>query len=174
MPTIAIQSYQSPVGELLLGVFNEQLCICDWSYRKMRKQIDHRIQKNLQATYQMQDHHLLRQTQAELTAYFEGKRQEFTIPLLLVGTLFQQTVWQHLQKVQYGNTETYLGLAKKMGNELAIRAVASANGANAISILIPCHRIVGSSGELTGYAGGLPAKKKLLELEGVQQQLQLF
>ncbi|HIP27800.1 MAG TPA: methylated-DNA--[protein]-cysteine S-methyltransferase, partial [Sulfurovum sp.] len=86
-------------------------------------------------------------------------------PLLMVGTDFQRSVWDGLIKIPYGTTASYLELSKNIDNEKAVRAVASANGANAISILIPCHRIIGSNGDLVGYAGGLSAKKKLLELE---------
>jgi methylated-DNA-[protein]-cysteine S-methyltransferase len=97
--------------------------------------------------------------------YFAHERKDFNIPLLTVGTDFQKSVWEGLIKIPYGTTASYLELSKNIGNEKAVRAVASANGANAISILIPCHRIIGSNGDLVGYAGGLPAKKKLLELE---------
>ncbi len=83
----------------------------------------------------------------------------------MVGSEFQEKVWTHLQKIPYGETISYKELSRRMGNEMAIRAVAAANGANAISIIIPCHRIVGSKGELTGYAGGIAAKRKLLKLE---------
>ena len=93
-----------------------------------------------------------------------------------MGTDFQKEVWTELIKIPYGESRTYLELSKQLGNELAIRAVASANGANAISIIVPCHRIIGSDGKLIGYAGGLSAKKKLLELEGALKtnQLSLF
>jgi methylated-DNA-[protein]-cysteine S-methyltransferase len=100
-----------------------------------------------------------------MKAYFANERKNFDIPLLMVGTDFQRSVWDGLIKIPYGNTASYLELSKNIGNEKAVRAVANANGANAISILIPCHRIIGSDGALTGYAGGLPAKKRLLELE---------
>ena len=90
-----------------------------------------------------------------------------------MGTEFQKQVWDSLLQVPYGKSETYLGLSKILGNEKAIRAVATANGANAISIIVPCHRIIGSNGDLVGYAGGLPAKKKLLELEGALSTSQL-
>jgi methylated-DNA-[protein]-cysteine S-methyltransferase len=109
--------------------------------------------------------------------YFSSKRKTFDIPLLLIGTDFQENVWNELIKIPFGKTSSYLELSRKLGNVLAIRAVASANGANAISIIIPCHHIIGSDGKLIGDAGGLAAKKKLLELEGYNQfdkQLKLF
>lgn len=165
--------YQSPVGELIMGDFNNQLCLCDWRYRNMRQEIDTRILKGLNAEFITQSTPLLVETQKQLAAYFDKKLTVFDLPLLFIGTDFQQTVWKALQQIDYGKTQTYLGLSKQLNNPKAIRAVASANGANAISIIVPCHRIIGSNQELVGYAGGLSAKKKLLELEQ-GSQLTLF
>lgn len=165
--------YKSPVGELIMGDFNDQLCLCDWRYRKMRQEVDNRIIKGLNTEYIEQSTPLLVETQKQLAAYFDKKLTVFDLPLLFIGTDFQQTVWKALQQIQYGKTKTYLDLAKQLNNPKAIRAVASANGANAISIIVPCHRIIGSNQELVGYAGGLSAKKKLLELEQ-GSQLELF
>jgi methylated-DNA-[protein]-cysteine S-methyltransferase len=91
--------------------------------------------------------------------------QNFNIPIVFAGTAFQQNVWQHLIQIPYGTTISYSALAQKMNMPDAVRAVATANGANAISIVVPCHRIIGNNGDLVGYAGGLPAKQKLLTLE---------
>ena len=165
MNQIHIQYYKTKIGELILGSFEEQLCLLDFRYRKMRKRVDARIQKGLDAEYIEKDDALLAQTRRELDEYLNGERKEFDIPLLMVGTDFQKNVWDALLKVPYGTTSTYLALAKKIGNPKAVRAVANANGANAIAVLIPCHRIIGSDGKLVGYAGGLPAKKGLLKLE---------
>ena len=170
---IHIYYYQSPVGELVLGDFNGQLCLCDWRYRKMRSEVDNRILKGLQAEFVEGLTPLLTETKNQLQAYFDKKRTTFDLPLLFVGTDFQQSVWKALEQIEYGKIQTYLSLSKQLNNPKAIRAVASANGANAISIIIPCHRIVGSNQELVGYAGGLPAKKKLLALEQ-GNQLELF
>ncbi|MEZ4837635.1 methylated-DNA--[protein]-cysteine S-methyltransferase [Flavobacterium sp.] len=170
---IHIHYYQSLVGELIMGDFNNQLCLCDWRYRKMRKEIDNRILKGLQAEFVNKKTPLLIETQNQLENYFDKKSTTFDLPLLLVGTDFQQSVWRALQQVDYGKTQTYLGLSKQLKNPKAIRAVASANGANALSIIIPCHRIIGSNQELVGYAGGLATKKKLLFLEQ-GGQLELF
>ncbi|MCR9253681.1 MAG: methylated-DNA--[protein]-cysteine S-methyltransferase [bacterium] len=162
---IFIHEYKTEYGDLILGDFHGELCICDWKYRKMRDAVDERIKNGLEADYVTKStsfHHLIID---QLEKYFAGELTEFDIPLKLVGTQFQQSVWQTLQEIPFGTSETYLGLSQKLGNEKAIRAVASANGANAISIIIPCHRIIGSNGELTGYAGGLATKKKLLNLE---------
>jgi len=162
---ISIQYYKSPVGEILLGSYAGKLCLADWKYRKMRTTIDSRIQKGLKAEYIVQSTEVIEETIKQMKEYFAHERKDFNIPLLMVGTEFQQSVWEGLVKIPYGTTASYLELSRNIGNEKAVRAVASANGANAISILIPCHRIIGSNGDLVGYAGGLPVKKKLLELE---------
>lgn len=173
---IQIQYYKSPVGELIIGVFDNQLCLCDWKYRKMRTAVDKRIQKGLNAEYIEKNHPIIEQTIEQLEAYFEDKKTTFDIPLLMIGTDFQQSVWNALIQIPYGKTASYLELSRRLGNEKAIRAVATANGANAISIIIPCHRIIGSDGSLVGYAGGLSAKKQLLKLENPSksEQLSLF
>jgi methylated-DNA-[protein]-cysteine S-methyltransferase len=101
----------------------------------------------------------------QLEEYFAGRRREFDVPLAPVGTAFQQRVWDELQRVEYGRTISYAELAARIGRPTAIRAAGAANGRNPISILIPCHRVIGSSGSLTGYSGGLEAKRLLLELE---------
>jgi len=131
----------------------------------MRKAVDARITKALKAEYIEKDDALLKETRQELDEYFKKERKTFDIPLLTIGTDFQKSVWEALLKIPYSTTSSYLQLAKDIGNEKAVRAVANANGANAIGIIIPCHRIIGSNGELTGYAGGLHVKKRLLKLE---------
>ncbi|MCB9231838.1 MAG: methylated-DNA--[protein]-cysteine S-methyltransferase [Bacteroidia bacterium] len=103
--------------------------------------------------------------QSQLSEYFAGQRRHFDFPLATHGTDFQQKIWQALQNVPYGHTTSYQHLADKIGNPKSVRAVGAANGANPIAIAVPCHRIVGSNGQLTGYAGGLHRKKWLLEHE---------
>ncbi|MEO1897389.1 MAG: methylated-DNA--[protein]-cysteine S-methyltransferase [Cycloclasticus sp.] len=131
----------------------------------MRTTIDKRIQSALSAEYIEQPCSTIDKTIRQLDEYFANQREQFDLPLLMLGTDFQQTVWKTLLTIPYGSTNSYLELANNVGNEKAVRAVATANGANAMSIVIPCHRVIGSGGELTGYAGGLPAKKRLLALE---------
>ena len=172
--SITTKVYTSPVGDLIIGSYNDKLCLCDWKYRKMRNTVDERIKKFFNADYAEGSTPVIVQTIEQLDAYFNEEREDFDIPLNLAGSAFQQSVWEELQKIPFGETESYLGLSRRLGDEKAIRAVASANGANAISIIVPCHRIIGSNGELTGYAGGLPAKKKLLQLEKSLNQLSLF
>lgn len=168
MEKILIKNYKTPVGELVLGSYQGKLCLCDWKYRKMRQAVDDRIKNGLNAEFEDGESEVLDNAIHQLNQYFERKREKFDIPFLLVGTPFQKSVWASLQEIPFGKTTSYLGLSQILGNPDAIRAVASANGANALSILIPCHRIIGSDGSLVGYAGGLDAKKKLLMLEGVQ------
>lgn len=174
---IKTTSYKSPVGELILGDFRGEICLCDWRFRKMRPNIDKRIQGSLGAPYHSETTELLKETSRQLDAYFKRDLKVFNLPLNLVGSDFQKQIWNELLKIPYGSTSNYTVLSEAYGDIKAIRAVASANGANAISIIVPCHRVVGSDGSLTGYAGGLPAKKKLLELEDAlpgKEQLQLF
>ena len=162
---IQIQYYQSPCGELILGAYREKLCLCDWKIEERRIIIDRRIQKELQASYKEGISEVIARTIGQLDEYFAGKRTKFAIPLLFAGTDFQKTVWNALLNMPYGKTVSYATLSQDLGKLKAIRAVAAANGANSISILVPCHRVIGSNQKLVGYAGGLPAKQWLLDLE---------
>lgn len=113
--------------------------------------------------------HILKETQQQLNAYFAGKLQQFDLPLdLNAGTPFQQTVWQALLKIPYGKTTSYGALSSSIGKPLAVRAVGTAIGRNPIGIIVPCHRVLGADGSLTGYAGGLHRKEAFLKLEGVR------
>lgn len=163
--TVNIRYYKTPIGEVILGSFDNQLCLLDWRYRRMRDAVDKRIKKGLAAEFVESDDELIEQTIEQLDEYLRADRSQFDIPLLMVGTDFQKSVWGALLEIPYGITSSYQQLAISLDNKKAVRAVASANGANAISIIIPCHRIIGSNGDLVGYAGGLPAKKQLLALE---------
>jgi methylated-DNA-[protein]-cysteine S-methyltransferase len=115
---------------------------------------------------------ITKQTAEYLGEYFAGNRHTFDVPLAPVGTAFQQQVWNELVKVPFGKTDTYSSIANKLNNPLSVRAVGAANGKNPISIIVPCHRIIGASGHLTGYAGGLWRKEFLLNLEGVTKGVQ--
>ncbi|SRX52803.1 methylated-DNA--[protein]-cysteine S-methyltransferase [Aequorivita sp. CIP111184] len=116
----------------------------------------------------------LQETVSQLQEYFEGKRKEFNLKLSPTGTDFQRKVWRQLQKIPFGKTTSYQQMANQLGDQKVIRAAASANGKNPISIIIPCHRVIGSDGSLTGYAGGLHRKKWLLEFESPSPQQSLF
>ena len=165
MNQVNIQYYKTKFAEFILGSYDGKLCMLDFRYRKKRTTVDERIKKALNAEFIEKEDAVLQKTGLQLDEYFIMKRSEFDIPLLMVGTAFQKSVWSALLEIPYGKTASYAELSKTIGNEKAVRAVANANGANAIGIIIPCHRIIGSDGSLTGYAGGLPLKKKLLELE---------
>ena len=170
MKFINIQYCKTKIGELILGSFEGKLCLLDFRYRKMRKSVDERIKKGLNANFVENNTEIIEKTRAELDEYFHGNRKVFDVPLQMVGTDFQKGVWEALLRVPFGTTSTYLQLAKNIKNEKAVRAVAAANGANSMAIIIPCHRIIGSNGELVGYAGGLQIKKRLLKLEQITTQ----
>nr|WP_158217531.1 methylated-DNA--[protein]-cysteine S-methyltransferase [Lottiidibacillus patelloidae] len=104
-------------------------------------------------------------TKHQLSEYFAGKRKTFDVPIITGGTPFQRTVWDELQNIPYGEVVTYKDIAKKIGNEKAVRAVGGANNKNVLPIVIPCHRVIGVNKKLVGYAGGIDAKKKLLKIE---------
>jgi len=108
----------------------------------------------------------MNQAADELLAYFAGILRVFSVPLDMQGTDFQLSVWNQLLKIPYGETRSYAHVAEAVGRPKAVRAVGAANGSNPVAIVVPCHRVIGSSGKLTGYGGGLPLKKRLLELEG--------
>lgn len=165
METIRIQHYQSPCGDLILGSYGHQLCMCDWAHKERKEIIDTGLQKRLCSSYEIALSPVLKETIAQLNEYFSHKRETFDIPLLMAGTEFQQTVWGELLNIPYGTTISYATLARRIGNPKAVRAVARANGANPISILVPCHRVIGSDNTLTGYGGGLDKKEFLLRHE---------
>lgn len=110
----------------------------------------------------------------QLRAYFAGHLREFQVPLDMLGTDFQKRVWRQLETIPYGETRSYTQIAKSIGAAQAVRAVGAANGANPVPIIVPCHRVIGASGKLVGYGGGLPLKKRLLELEGTRSMALRF
>ncbi len=162
---IYIQKYISPCGEMILGAFDEKLCLCDWVGGYRRDVINRRIQRRWNAVFEEKSIAVLQSTVEQLDEYFNGWRTNFTIPLLFCGSDFQSAVWHELLTIPYGKTISYSAFARKLGIPSAVRAVANANGANAISIIVPCHRVIGSNNSLTGYGGGLDAKRYLLKME---------
>jgi len=165
MNSIDIQYHKTKIGELILGSFGKKLCLLDFRYRRMRSAVDNRITRELNTEYLKKTNNLLNETKRQIDEYLIGKRIKFEVPILMVGSDFQKQVWNELLKVKYGETATYLDISKKIDNPKAVRAAASANGANAIALIIPCHRVIESNGGLGGYGGGLPVKKRLLTLE---------
>lgn len=164
---IKTKRYESPCGVLLLGSFGDKLCLCDWQVEKRRSHVDKRLKRILRAEFEEGTSEVIEQALLQLDEFFAGKRREFDVPLLFVGTDFQKTVWNELLKIPFGKTISYGEMAQRIGLPKAVRAVANANGANSMSIFAPCHRVIGSDRSLTGYGGGLAAKQMLLELEGV-------
>ena len=165
MPHINIQYFNSSCGLFVLASFGDKLCLCDWSNNPCAERNKRRIERYLNASFKIETTSVLEEAKRQLDGYFAGNRKAFTIPLDLVGTDFQQQVWNELLNIPYGATISYKEIAQNIGKPKAVRAVAGAIGANGISILIPCHRVIGSDKSLTGYAGGLKAKKMLLQIE---------
>lgn len=165
MDQINVQYHKTKIGELILGSFKGKLCLLDFRYRRMRNTVDKRIKAGLNTEFLEKDNTILKKTRKQIGEYLLGKRKEFNIPILMTGSEFQKQVWQELINVKYGETASYLDLAKRINNKKAVRAVASANGANSLGLIVPCHRIIESNGGLGGYGGGLAVKKRLLKLE---------
>lgn len=165
MPHINIQYFNSSCGLFVLASFGDKLCLCDWSNNPCAERNKRRIERYLNASFKIETTSVLEEAKRQLDGYFAGNRKAFTIPLHLVDTDFQQQVWNELLNIPYGATISYKEIAQNIGKPKAVRAVAGAIGANGISILIPCHRVIGSDKSLTGYAGGLKAKKMLLQIE---------
>ena len=165
---IFIQPYDSPCGRLMLGSYSGQLCLCSWVVERHRPNVEKHLQKMLKAPCKQSTTEVIEAAQRQLDEYFSRKRQSFHIPLLFVGTAFQEKVWRALLAIPFGVTVSYADIARQIGMPKAVRAVANANRANVISIFVPCHRVIGSDGSLTGYGGGLPTKNFLLELEAKQ------
>lgn len=162
---INIQKHVSPCGELLLGTFNFKLCLCEWCGTERLDMTGQRIKQYLKAHFEECSDNTIEAAKKQLDEYFEGCRKVFDLPLLHLGTEFQQKVWHELSHIPYGKTISYGEEARRMGCPKAVRAVANANGANAISIIVPCHRVIGSDNKMVGYGGGLAVKKYLLMLE---------
>lgn len=158
---VSVQYYDSPCGEMVLASVGEALCLCDWNGMPCAC----RNKRRLNAEFLVETSAVLEQAKKQLGDYFACRRKAFNIPLRLVGTDFQQQVWEALLGIPYGETVSYKDIALRVGNPEGVRAVAQAVGANGIAIFIPCHRVVGINHSLTGFAGGLEAKRMLLEIE---------
>ncbi|NIG55709.1 bifunctional transcriptional activator/DNA repair enzyme AdaA [Chitinophaga sp. Cy-1792] len=162
---IDLKRLETPLGTMYACAVAEGICLLEFTDRKMLETEFKYLAKTLNATIVQGDNPHFARLESELASYFEGSRKTFTVPLFTPGSAFQQSVWQALQQVPYGITQSYKGLASDMKRPESIRAVANANGMNKISILIPCHRIIGTDGSLTGYGGGIWRKSWLLEFE---------
>ena len=165
---IRTRMYESPCGGLLLGSYGDRLCLCDWLAEKHHGRVRRRLEHLLNAAFEEEASPVTDEAARQLDEYFAGRRRAFDVPLLFAGTDFQKAVWGELLKIPFGETVSYAELALRIGMPTAVRATANANGANPLSIFAPCHRVVGSDRSLTGYGGGIEAKRRLLELEGVR------
>ena len=165
MNQINIRYLNMEIGEVILSSFQDRLCFLDFRERDGRAAVEHRIGRALNAELVGRDDEVLRATSRQLDEYLEGQRMRFDIPLLMVGTDFQKRVWKALMNIPYGATATYGQIARDIGRARAVRAVGSACGANPISIIVPCHRVIGRNRQLVGYGGGLSLKERLLKLE---------
>ena len=165
---------ETPIGEMLAAATDTQLLLFEFPHRRMfDTQLD-RVRRAVGCELVAGESPVFSQLRSQLDEYFQGRRREFTVPLHVPGTPFQMKVWAELQRIPIGTTTTYARLAASIGQPNAVRAVARANGDNRIAVIIPCHRVIGSNGELVGYGGGLWRKRKLLELEARAEALPLF
>lgn len=156
--SLACKTIESPVGKLKLVASNEGLVAVLWQNdRPSRVRLGELVENDC--------HPILLKAERQLGEYFAGKRKEFSVPLDMRGTPFQKNVWEALLAIPFGETRSYGQLAKQLGNPNATRAVGAANGRNPLSIIVPCHRVIGSTGKLTGFGGGLETKAHLLSLE---------
>ena len=158
MPYVC-KTIDSPVGPLKLVASQKGLAAVLWGEEDSRVRLSPMVEDP--------DHPILVETERQLRAYFAGRLRTFTVPLDFTGTTFQKNVWAALLTIPFGETRSYAEIARQIGKPAAVRAVGAANGRNPISIIAPCHRVIGSSGALTGFAGGLMAKQRLLEMERV-------
>jgi methylated-DNA-[protein]-cysteine S-methyltransferase len=155
---LAYKKIDSPVGKLTLVASDKGLVAILWENDKPNR-------VRLSELVEEDSHSVLIEAERQLKEHFTGKRKTFSVPLDIRGTSFQRSVWEALLAIPFGETKTYGQLAKQLGNPQATRAVGAANGRNPISIIVPCHRVIGSSGKLTGFAGGLENKERLLNME---------
>lgn len=162
LPTTACYGEMpSPVGKLTIVTSKQGLYAVLWEVDSQNSSCENIIKSFVKAKHDP----IIEKTKKQLTEYFQGQRKIFDLPLVLSGTKFQNQVWQQLLKIPYAKTISYGEQAKRLGDKNKARAVGLANGLNPVSIIVPCHRVIGSNGKLVGFAGGLEMKAKLLELE---------
>jgi AraC family transcriptional regulator, regulatory protein of adaptative response / methylated-DNA-[protein]-cysteine methyltransferase len=162
---IHVTRFSTPLGPMMAAATDKGLCLLEFTDRRMLETELTQLKKLFKATLIIGRRDHTDNAREQLAAYFEGKLKDFTVPLEAPGSDFQRSVWDALKLIPYGSTRSYKEQSESLGNPLAIRAVARANGMNRIAIVIPCHRVIASDGSLQGYAGGLPRKQWLLEHE---------
>ncbi len=162
---ITITRFPTPLGPMFAAATDDGVCLLEFTERRMLERELRDIRKRLKGTILFGNHKHLEKLKKQLGEYFDGKRKEFDVPLITPGTDFHNMAWKQLMNIPYGETVSYKQQAERMKNGKAVRAVANANGFNRIAIVIPCHRVIGHDGSLTGYGGGLWRKKWLLDFE---------
>lgn len=170
MKSLAMTTFNTPLGSLVTVGDDEALYFLQFEDCKVLGKELEWVKARTGRSITSGKAASLHSIENELQLYFEGKLKEFKTPLVLLGSDFQKRVWQELMKIPYGETRSYTDISKGVGNPLAFRAAANANGANLISIVIPCHRVINKSGALGGYAGGIYRKKELLQLENSERK----
>ncbi len=174
MPTLAATTLDTPLGDMVAFASHQGLCLLEFADRKALPTEKRDLETLFDARVTPADHSVFEMLRTELAAYFRADSPAFSIPLHTPGTPFQQAAWQALLKIPAGETRSYADQAAAIDKPNATRAVARANGANRIAIIIPCHRIIGSDGSLTGYGGGLKRKRWLLDHEAAMTGAALF
>lgn len=165
LATVILRRITTPLGPMLAGAVGDEVCFLEFADRRMLERQFATLAKRLKCRYLPGTAPVLELLNEQLDAYFAGQLKHFDLPLQARGTDFQQAVWDQLLGIPYGETRSYADVAEALGQPTATRAVARANGSNRIAIVIPCHRVIGKDGSLTGYAGSLWRKQRLLELE---------
>ncbi len=166
---IVVSRLKTPLGPMLAGATTKGICLLEFTDRRMLETQLERIKKIFRCQIVSGKSDYFKDVESQLQEYFDGKRKQFSVPLELNGTPFQVQVWEELLQIPYGETRSYKQQATAIGNPRAIRAVGRANGDNRIAIIVPCHRVVGADGSLTGYGGGLHRKNYLLNLENANR-----
>jgi len=162
---VEVTLHRCPVGTLAIGSHDGRICLCDWECNPRREANLRKVGSRFGCVLEVGGSEVVLEAMAQLDEYFAGARKAFSVPISLVGTDFQLSVWDGLRSMGYGETVSYAGFARRLGRPGSVRAVATAIAMNPVSILIPCHRVIGGDGSLRGYAGGLSAKQSLLALE---------
>ena len=164
----------TPIGQMIAAATDTALLLFEFKYRRMCDMQFERVRRAMHCTFAPGESPVFDMLRTQLDEYFRNERTEFTVPMHLPGTAFQLRVWDALRQIPSGTTTTYARLAESIGQPTAIRAVARANGDNRMAIIIPCHRVIGTDGQLVGYGGGLSRKRQLLDLEARALTFGLF
>lgn len=162
---LATHTFNSPLGQLTAGASQQGICLLAFGSQTDAISVIRQLERSQKSLAEPLELPIFQQLQQQLDEYFKRQRQQFELPLDLQGTEFQQQAWQALQNIPYGATRSYKEQATALQRPTAVRAVAQANRTNKLAIIVPCHRVIGSDGSLTGYAAGIERKRWLLELE---------